>query len=155
MLTQVIGRAGRAKDHGIAIIQTNSPNEQTIQLAAKQDYDSFYQNEILIRKSYQFPPFCDIALITLSYLDEQRLNSDCAELSRMLKKEFEENEIPVIAFGPFEAPVYKAQGRYRKRFIIKCKLNNKTREVFARVYLEYSKKSTRDYMSIDFNPSSL
>ena len=155
MLTQVIGRAGRAKDHGMAIIQTNSPNEQTIQLAARQDYEAFYQNEILIRKSYQFPPFCDIALITLSYLDEQRLNQDCMELSKMLEREFKEKDIPVIAFGPFEAPIYKAQGRYRKRFIIKCKLNNKTREVFARVYLEYSKRSAKDFLSIDFNPSSL
>ena len=155
MLTQVIGRAGRAKDHGMAIIQTNSPNEQTIQLASRQDYDAFYQNEILLRKSYQFPPFCDIALITLSYTDEGKLNEECARLVKMLEREFKEKDIAVIAYGPFEAPIYKAQGRYRKRIMIKCKLNRKIREVFAKVYLEHSKKSGKDYLSIDFNPSSL
>lgn len=155
MLTQVIGRAGRAKDHGIAIIQTNSPNEQTIQLAARQDYEAFYQNEILIRKSYQFPPFCDIALITLSYTNEAKLNEECVALMKMLENEFRQAELPVIAYGPFEAPIYKAQNRYRKRIMIKCKLNSKIREIFARVYFEHSKKSTKDYLSIDFNPSSL
>ena len=155
MLTQVIGRAGRAKDHGIAIIQTNSPNEQTIQLAARQDYEAFYQNEILVRKSYQFPPFCDIALITLSYTSEARLNEECASLMKMLENEFRKAELPVIAYGPFEAPIYKAQNRYRKRIMIKCKLNSKIREIFSRVYFEHSKKSTKDYLSIDFNPSSL
>jgi primosomal protein N' (replication factor Y) len=155
MLTQVIGRAGRAKDHGIAIIQTNSPNEQTIQLAARQDYEAFYQNEILIRKSYQFPPFCDIALITLSYTSEARLNEECASLMKMLENEFRQTGLPVIAYGPFEAPIYKAQNRYRKRIMIKCRLTSKIREIFAKVYFEHSKKSTKDYLSIDFNPSSL
>ncbi len=155
MLTQVIGRAGRARDHGIAIIQTNSPNEQTIQLASRQDYEAFYQNEILIRKSYQFPPFCDIALITLSYTNEDRLNEECASLMKMLEAEFKKTDLPVIAYGPFEAPIYKAQNKYRKRIMVKCRLNSKIREIFAKVYFEHSKKSTKDYLSIDFNPSSL
>lgn len=155
MLTQVIGRAGRAKDHGIAIIQTNSPNEQVIQLAAKQDYDAFYQNEILSRKAYKFPPFCDIALITMSYLDEDKLNRDISDVIATLQRELKENNLPVIAYGPFEAPIYKAQGRYRKRILLKCKLNSKLREILGKIYFEYSKKSSKDYLSIDFNPSSL
>ena len=155
MLTQVIGRAGRAKDHGIAIIQTNSPNEQTVQLAARQDYEAFYENEILVRKAYTFPPFCDIALITLSYTDESRLNEDSASLVADLQREFKEKNIPVYAYGPFEAPIYRAQGRYRKRILLKCKLNNALRSVLSKIYIEYSKKSTKDYLSIDFNPTSL
>ena len=155
MLTQVIGRAGRAKDHGIAIVQTNSPNEQTIQLAARQDYDSFYQNEIKIRKSYSFPPFCDLALITLSYTSEHALNKDADRLMKDLEKSLKETGAPVIAYGPFEAPIYKAQGRYRKRIMLKCKLNNQIRAVLSKIYLEYAKGSKGNYLSIDFNPSSL
>ncbi len=155
MLTQVIGRAGRAKDHGVAIIQTNAPNEQTIQLAARQDYDAFYQNEILVRKAYTFPPFCDLAVITMSSLSENQLNTTSQEILKSLEKMFTEIGAPVIAYGPFEAPIYKANGRYRKRIIVKCKLNASIRNVFAKIYFEYSKKSTKDYLSIDFNPSSL
>ena len=155
MLTQVIGRAGRAKDHGIAIVQTNSPNEQTIQLAARQDYLSFYENEIKIRKAYSFPPFCDLALITLSYANEQALNKDASKLIADLERELKLINAPVIAYGPFEAPIYKTQGRYRKRILLKCKLNSKIREVFAKIYLEYTKNSKGNYLSIDFNPGSL
>ena len=75
MLTQVIGRAGRAKDKGVAIIQTNSPNDQTILLSAKQDYEGFYENEIKIRRAYEFPPFCDLALFTLTSAIEDMLDT--------------------------------------------------------------------------------
>ncbi|MBO5286743.1 MAG: primosomal protein N' [Clostridia bacterium] len=155
MLTQVIGRAGRAKDHGIAIIQTNSPNEQTIQLAARQDYDAFYQDEIQIRRAYQFPPFCDIVLFTVSALDELLLSKNAERLIKMLETEMKAINAPALAYGPFEAPIYKTQGRYRKRILIKCKLNNKLRDVFSKVYIEFTKTSDKNFLSVDFNPSSI
>lgn len=154
MLTQVIGRAGRAKDHGVAVIQTNSPNDQAILLSAKQDYDSFYENEILIRKAYDFPPFCDIAMITLSATDEALLDKAGGELIKDLEREINQLNTRAIAYGPFEAPVYKTQGRYRKRIIIKCKLNNKLRALFSQIYINYMKKYDKVSLSIDFNPSS-
>ncbi|MBQ8416134.1 MAG: primosomal protein N', partial [Clostridia bacterium] len=66
MLTQVIGRAGRAKKEGLAVIQTNNPDSEIIRLAAMQDYESFYEREIRVRKLLTVPPFCDIALLTVS-----------------------------------------------------------------------------------------
>ena len=155
MLTQVIGRAGRAKDKGVAVIQTNSPNDRTILLASEQDYDSFYKNEIQIRKAYQFPPFCDLALITISSSDESELNRLSTELLKRLQRDLTVGKIPATAYGPFEAPVYKAQGRYRKRMIVKCKLNNALREMFGAILIDFSKNSGKSRMSIDFNPSSL
>ena len=116
---------------------------------------AFYQNEILVRKSYKFPPFCDLAVITTSSADEGQLNKISGEIIKDLEEEFTKIGAPVIAYGPFEAPVYKANGRYRKRIIVKCKLNSQIRNVFAKVYFEHSKKSAKDYLSIDFNPSSL
>ena len=155
MLTQVIGRAGRAEDHGVAIVQTSSPNDQTINLAARQDYDAFYENEIKIRKAYFFPPFCDIALISVSSVDEVLLNSLASEVIKALESEMKKIGAPAIAYGPFEAPIYKAQGRYRKRIIIKCKLNSALRELFSKIYSEFSRRGDKSFISIDFNPSSL
>lgn len=155
MLTQVIGRAGRAKDHGVAIIQTNSPNEQTIQLCARQDYDSFYQDEIQIRRAYQFPPFCDIALFTLSGFEETSLMQKAQRLVKILEERMKEIGAPAIAYGPFDAPIYKTNGRYKKRILIKCKLNSALREMFSQVYMEYAKISDKYLLSIDFNPSSI
>ncbi|MBO5262235.1 MAG: primosomal protein N' [Clostridia bacterium] len=155
MLTQVIGRAGRAKDKGIAIIQTNSPNDQTINLASKQDYDAFYQNEIQIRKAYEFPPFCDIVLLTMSSVNETSLSQWSDKLVKQLETEFKAVNMPVKAYGPFDAPIYKSNGRYRKRIIVKCRLNNKLREVFSKIYIFYTKSNDKNHLSIDFNPSNI
>ena len=156
MLTQVIGRAGRATDRGIAVVQTNSPNDRTILLAAEQDYESFYKNEIQIRRAYQFPPFCDIAQITLSSPDSAELTAFSLEVMRELQKRLSESGTPAIAYGPFEAPIYKAQGRYRKRILVKCKLNSATRELFGALLCKYLGGSwQKNRISIDFNPSSL
>lgn len=155
MLTQVIGRAGRAKDHGVAIIQTNSPNDQTIQLASDQNYEAFYQNEIQIRKAYEFPPFCDIAVLTMSCADENMLSNGAGLLIKRLEEEIREIKVPVKAYGPFDSPIYKANGRYRKRIIVKCKLNNKLRQVFSKIYTEFTRSGDKNHLSIDFNPSSI
>lgn len=154
MLTQVVGRAGRAKDRGVAVIQTNSPNEKTILLAAKQDYESFYRNEIQIRKAYSFPPFCDIALMSFSSTDEKSLAKSAEYIMNRLKEKIT-SDIPVMVYGPFDAPIYKAQGRYRKRILIKCKLGKRIRSIFSDIYSEFSKSSDKTRLSIDFNPSSL
>ena len=155
MLTQVIGRAGRAKDRGVAIIQTNSPNDQTIQLAREQDYDAFYENEIQIRKAYEFPPFCDIALFTVSSAFEHVLEKEVDKLIKSLKRELTELKVPIKAYGPFEAPIYKSNGIYRKRILIKCKLNNKLRQVFSQAYIDFTRSNDKVHLSIDFNPSNI
>ncbi|MBP3495586.1 MAG: primosomal protein N' [Clostridia bacterium] len=155
MLTQVIGRAGRSKDHGVAIIQTNSPNDQTINLASKQDYESFYENEIQIRKAYTFPPFCDIAVLTLSSPDEMSLNKIAESLVKRLEEDIRSVNEPAVAYGPFEAPIYRLHSRFRKRILIKCKLNDNMRNVFSKIYIDFTKRSDKNFLSIDFNPSNL
>jgi primosomal protein N' (replication factor Y) len=64
LLTQVIGRAGRAQQAGEAIIQTFSPQNDVIRLAKAQDYVAFYQSEIKLREELCFPPFCDMVQLT-------------------------------------------------------------------------------------------
>jgi primosomal protein N' (replication factor Y) len=155
MLTQVIGRAGRAQDKGVAIIQTNSPNDRTILYASAQDYESFYKNEIQIRKAYEFPPFCDIAVLTLSSQAESEVISFSNKVMKSLTDTLTKDKIPAIVYGPFDAPIYKLQGRYRKRIIIKCKLNKQIRGLFSSLLCKFSKDGAGSYMSIDLNPSSL
>ena len=154
MLTQVIGRAGRARDRGIAVIQTNSPSDRTIQFAANQNYEEFYKNEIQIRQAYVFPPFCDICLVTVSSPNENEAVRSADNLMKAIKSEFTNVNAPVIAYGPFDAPIYRSQGRYRKRIIVKCKLNAQVRGIFGKIYAD-SFKSGGAFVSIDFNPTNL
>lgn len=57
LLTQVIGRAGRASGEGISVLQTISPDEDIIEMAASQDYDAFFEKEMSLRRVMEYPPF--------------------------------------------------------------------------------------------------
>ena len=63
LITQVVGRSGRAKDPGFAIIQTTDPDNPVLNLAAAQDYDAFFEQEIAYRKLGLYPPFCGLCVI--------------------------------------------------------------------------------------------
>ena len=158
MLTQVIGRAGRGDKAGEAVIQTNNPDNECIRLACSQDYERFYQNEIRLRKALVFPPFCDIALLTLTSSDEKELMRASARMSEILDAGLSEefSDVPIVKYGPFEAPVYKVEGKYRMRMVIKCRLNKRSRALFSMLLHEFSKSGVKGLsLSIDFNPSSL
>ena len=158
MLTQVIGRAGRSEKMGKALIQTMDPDNDVIRLACTQDYKTFFNNEIQTRKLLSFPPFCDIAILTLSGNEESAVMKDSKLLSDKIKHlvDGEFKGIPIVCYGPFEAPIYKLDGKYRMRMVIKCKLNKKTREMFSHVYKSYGKrKKNEPQLSVDFNPSAL
>lgn len=158
MLTQVIGRAGRGKKPGEAIIQTNNPDNECIRLACAQDYEAFYENEIRLRKALVFPPFCDIALLTLTSPDEHELCKASSILSEQWNKlcTGDYTDVPVIAFGPFEAPVYKVENKYRMRMVVKCRLNRRSRALFSELLRDFSRSGIRGLsLSVDFNPSVL
>ena len=160
MLTQVIGRAGRADKPGHALIQTMNPDSDVIRLACEQDYETFFEREIKLRRLLVFPPFCDIVLLTLSSSDEKELSKAslrlAEELRSMTHKEF--SDVPIVSFGPFEAPVYRVENTCRMRMVVKCKQNKRCRELFATLLARFapdSKSAATPTLSIDFNPSSL
>ncbi len=158
MLTQVIGRAGRGDKKGMAVIQTSNPDSEIIRLACAQDYDSFYEREIRLRKLLSFPPFCDIALLTVSGALENEVLQGATIMDRELRArlEGEYRDVQVVMFGPFEAPVYRVDNKYRMRMVIKCKLNRRTLAMLAEILCEFNQKAGRRLsMSADLNPSNL
>ena len=158
MLTQVIGRAGRSNKKGRALIQTMNPDHDVIRLACEQNYKTFFNNEIKTRKLLSYPPYCDMVLLTLSGANENAVMKDSKQLSDMIKEmsSGKYRGVPLIVYGPFEAPVYKLDGKYRMRIIIKTKLNKQSREMFSEIYKSFGKRKKNEPMlSVDFNPSSL
>ena len=155
LLTQVIGRAGRAKDEGIAVIQTYAPTNEVIRLATAQDYDKFYEGEIAIRRELTYPPFCDMATMTLTSDDEPTLFSESKRLSELTVEKLngEYSDLPFTVYGPFEADIYKVNEKYRMRMVVKCKLTKGSRKFFHDLLSEFSlvKGVT---LSIDLNPLS-
>ena len=158
MLTQVIGRAGRSEKEGRALIQTMSPDHDVIQLACRQDYKTFFKNEITTRKLLSYPPFCDIVLLTLSGISENEVMKDSKLLSDMIKDKIkgDYHDVPIVCFGPFEAPVYRLDNKYRMRIVIKTKLNKRSREMFSEIYKVFGKRTKNEpQLAVDFNPSTL
>ena len=158
MLTQVIGRAGRGKKKGMAVIQTNNPDSEIIRLACLQDYETLYEREIRLRKLLVFPPFCDIALLTLTGSEENTLLRASALLGQTVKEmaESDYRDVELITFGPFEAPVYRVDNRYRMRMVIKCRLQKRTLAMLAELLCLFSRKVGKKItLSIDLNPSNL
>ena len=160
MLTQVIGRAGRGDKPGLAVIQTMNPDSDVIRLACAQDYEQFFQNEIRLRRLLQFPPFCDMVLLTLTCRDEKELQKASLRLSEQLKTKnlSDYRDVPIVAFGPFEAPVYRVDNVYRMRLVVKCRLNKRARAMFEELLISLAsdgRGSNRPILSIDFNPSSI
>lgn len=163
ILTQVIGRAGRAKLSGVSFIQTFNPESDIIALASAQDFRTFYESEIRLRRELTLPPFCDIALITLSCSDEPRLFRAALTMSERIRKNIatDFSDVKAIIYGPFEPPVYKVQNVCRMRFVIKCRLTRRTREFISALLCDFSRngKNSRAASPVrvtaDFNPSSI
>ena len=158
MLTQVIGRAGRRGDkEGLAVIQTNNPDSEVIRLACAQDYESFYEREIALRRLLVFPPYCDIALITLSGMLESEVLRAAPLFASELKKmtEGEYKDVALVTFGPFEAPVYRVDNRFRMRMVLKCKLTRRTLAMLAELMCKFGTQMKKITVSVDLNPTSL
>ena len=155
LLTQVIGRAGRASD-GVAVIQTYSPKNEIIRLACLQDYEKFYEGEIALREELSYPPFCDMVTLTLTSEIEKTLFEAAKKLSDSVKEKLSGaySKYPFIAYGPHEADVYKLNDKYRMKMVFKCKLNSDTRRLFHELLTEFSKEREVT-LSVHLNPISI
>ena len=99
------------------VIQTYNPGHYSIQAAAKQDYESFYQEEMAFRSLMKYPPACRLLTIQMSSRSEEEL-SQAAEKLAMWAGETEKAE-NIQVTGPVEASVYKVNDIYRKILYLK------------------------------------
>ena len=156
LLTQVVGRSGRGKFPGKAIIQTLTPENDIIRLAAKQDYDEFYKTEIKLRKLMTYPPFCDICVIGFSGEDEMRTRvaSQCTldKIKNLTLNEYKDEKI--IVLGPLPARVQRVNKKYRYRIIIKCRNNANFRKMISEILNDFyqDKRFTSVSIYADMNP---
>ncbi len=155
LLTQVLGRAGRGEQKGKAVVQTIDPDSNLIKLAAEQDYDSFYNGEILVRKMMTYPPYCDIAQVSVT----STTRADAEEVSRDIFKAITEgvkeeySDIRVKILGPAPAATPKVNNKYRYRLVIKTINNRRFRELLRKAT---SLKCPRDTsVSVDINPETI
>lgn len=158
LMTQVVGRAGRGNIPGRALVQTYAPDHEVLIHSSNQDYKKFYESEIRFRKAAKYPPFCDIALVSFTAGTEKDVhlaaNAFGRDLEAALSKDF--SDVKLIIFGPFEAGIYKMAGKFRLRYVIKCRNNPRTRELLSHLYSGFLDKNADDVsVSVDMDPQNL
>ena len=159
LLTQVVGRSGRGKNKGTAVIQTITPENHIIRLAQQQDYDGFFDNEIIIRKAMVYPPFCDMcAVLFVSENEVKALNASrnfLVELKTATADEYK--DVKIIVLGPMPPRLFKVNNKYRYRIIIKCKNNKRFRKMLSELLVSFGKNKRYSDVTIsaDINPENL
>ena len=156
MLTQVVGRAGRGDYSGQAMIQTLVPEHQVIKLAARQDYDGFYDLEIGLRRVQNAPPFGDIATVTFTGQDETAVLRGAAKFRGSLIACLKQPPYTMencAVLGPAPCPVPKINYNFRYRLTLRCQLTRPLRLLLAHLLRQFAKdKINRDISAfIDVN----
>ncbi len=156
LVTQLVGRAGRAGGKGKAILQTYNPDNEILRLAATQDYEKFFESEICLRKAVVFPPFCSMAVFGFSSQSEEDCEKFAQRFDTMLLSLYDKSykDIKIIKFGPFKNGIYKVMGKFRQRIIIKYKDGARAREFFGKLFtdgLSAAPKNVR--LDLDVNPT--
>ena len=122
-------------------------------------YKAFYENEIKLRRALLFPPFCDILLLSISADEEKELREAVAGVDKKLKAlrlQPEYKDLPMVVFGPFEAPIYRLKDKFRMRYVLKTK-NTKNMRAMIHELMRWASETYKGRVLLfaDVNPSSL
>ena len=154
LLTQVSGRAGRHDKEGKVIVQTYTPEHYAIQFAQNHDFVPFYNQEMMNRKQYAYPPFTYVVLIQFTHEDVLMTAEYAHKAANWLRENLSDT---TDIIGPSASSISRVQNRYRYQCLIKYKKEPTLPEVLqqlTRMYrTDWMKKGL--LMSIDLNPSSI
>ena len=126
---------------GEAYIQTMTPSHKVITLAAKQDYDSFYEMELQLRQLQNCPPFGDVALVTFSALDEAAVLRGSTKFAQSLLSCLRQPEYAgesCTVLGPAPCVVAKINYNYRYRLTLRCRMTPKLRQLLAHILRQFA-----------------
>ena len=136
LITQVVGRSGRGQKPGRAVIQTFTPDNETIVQAAAQDYPAFYRSEIEIRKLQHTPPFSELLSVTASGMNEEHVYRACRQIQQRLEGLVSPSGSAEV-LGPAPLAVVKVNNRYRYRVMIYGQPGSGLRGIVAGVVMEF------------------
>ena len=151
LLTQAVGRSGRGKKEGHALIQTYSPDHYSIQTAAKQEYEEFYEEEMGYRLLMDYPPAAHMMAVLGSSEDEKLLETAMHYLALFTGKVYPGKDLHVI--GPAPASVGKVKDVYRRVLYLK----HENYELLVRIkdrlekYIEINSGFRKVYIQFDFS----
>ena len=132
LITQVCGRGGRGEKKGRSVIQTYNPENATIKYAARHDYEGFYEDEILMRKILNYPPFCDIVNVIIFGDKEEWVKEKISSLFKKFESELSGFD-GVCFYPPVPCVIDKIKNKYRWHFWFKCRYGEKISETIREI----------------------
>ena len=150
LLTQAVGRSGRGRKQGEAVIQTYHPDHYSIQAAAEQDYEKFYQEEMGYRTLMDYPPAAHMLSVLASGQDEELLEKGIGYIRKFAEHISEAQMVRII--GPASAAVGKINDVYRKVLYLKCADESLLLEIKNKIekYVEINSGFRKLYIQYDF-----
>ena len=141
LVTQVVGRSGRAKDPGFAIIQTTDPDNPVLNLAAAQDYDAFFEQEIAYRKLGLYPPFCGLCVVGFAGPKESEVARASARFAALLGRQAaKQPDLPLRVLGPTPGSIEKINDSYRYKLTVKCRNDRRFRNLIRETLTLYEQE---------------
>jgi len=147
LLSQVAGRSGRNQKEGIVLFQTYNPAHYAIMCAKNNDYTSFYQEEMSIRKIMKYPPFYYLVSINIASIKEENALLEAKRCEKVLTKYLDKT----IILGPSPATIFKRQNIYRYQLILKYQYQDNLHKVLEKL-VDYYKANNKVKLEIDFYP---
>jgi primosomal protein N' (replication factor Y) len=152
LLTQVAGRAGRGDRPGQVIVQAFDPDHMVIRLAARQDYEAFYEREIAYRRALRYPPLAALVELLISDPAAHRARRWAEKLAEALRTEAGGR---LLVAGPGPAPVERLGGRYRQQILVRSAGRRRLVEAVGRAVEAAAGSLSRRALRVDVDPVSL
>jgi primosomal protein N' (replication factor Y) len=153
LLTQVAGRAGRGKIPGQVIVQTFSPEHESVLFAAKHDYLGFYEHAIEQRREVGYPPFAHMANLVFTDESEDAARQRSYRLTNILRAQLGPTS-DVRLLGPVACPLARLRGRYRWHLALRAPAKE-TLLTVLREGLASLTASERSGLSLDIDPLTM
>ncbi|WP_188454441.1 primosomal protein N' [Virgibacillus oceani] len=154
LLTQVSGRAGRHELPGEVIVQTYTPDHYSIELASVYDYNQFYLREMAMRKTFNYPPYVFLALVTVSHQNQIKAVQITQKIVRMLVNHVGED---TVVLGPTPSPIARMKDRYRYQCMVKYKNEPKLRALIKKIIQQFDDEVRKEdlLITVDMQPYQL
>ena len=153
LLSQASGRAGRGEKAGNVVIQTYNPDHYSIRYAAVNNYDAFYEEELLYRKMLEYPPIGHMVAILLCSDSKERVEVASKFLASVINEKIH-GICDTKVIGPANASLSKAKDIYRRVIYLKDKEERNLKEIirFLEGYVKYSEYLNDIYIQFDYDP---
>ncbi len=152
LITQVAGRCGRADIKGKVLVQTKYPQNYALAFAQQYNYKSFYEQEIEYRKDLSYPPFCNIAKITIRNKDNNKTLEFAEKVYKFLEEQLDSTNYKISLLGPAQSYILKLNGTFRWQIILKGQ-RKEIKEILEKVTT--LKLPYETFINIELDPSDL